>query len=47
MLMSRSQLHPVMIAAAAGGKMMATTMRMISELWTMLDEADVQDVEDE
>lgn len=31
MLMSKSQLQPVMIAAAAGGKMMATRMRTISE----------------
>lgn len=31
MLMSKSQLQPVMIAAAAGGKMMATRMRTMSE----------------
>lgn len=31
MLMSKSQLQPVIIAAAAGGKMMATRMITMSE----------------
>lgn len=36
MLMSRSQPQPAIIAAAAGGKMMATRMRMMSDPLTMV-----------
>lgn len=36
--MSKSQEQPVIIATAAGGKMIAMTARMMSEPWTMVDE---------
>lgn len=36
MLIKRSHEHPEMKAAAAGGKRIATRMRMISELLTIL-----------
>ncbi len=38
-LIRRSQEQPVMIVAAAGGKMMATRMRMMSEPLTMMGDS--------